>query len=332
MNKKVELPIIDPVFSTYHYQCMATAIISSNPSIRNWALNESVTFWCEKSFLWGVTTPYLTVQFSSYEENPYLEKHFFDLTDENIRFNQLVRKYIDNGYYFYFNKIDDFYLDGKTWYKERHFFHDGILCGYDQENKLYCIYAYDNRWKYTKLWIPQKSFNAGLRSMKKNGEKGYLYALKPLPEHVEFNPSVVVNNLKSHISNSTFETCPPTDPIGAWGIVVHDYIALYLDKLLDNSIPYERMDWRIFRVIWEHKKIMLERIERLEEALLLDSNASTLYKNIVEKANQIRLLYASCHMKRQDNRLISIKETLVEIKNDEKEILENLIKEAERKI
>lgn len=331
MEKKVELPIIEPVFSTYHYQCMATAIISSNPSIRNWALNENVTMWCEKSFLWGVTTPYLSVQFSSYEENPHLEKHFFDLTDENIIFDQLVRKYMDNGYYFYFNKIDDFYLDGKTWYKERHFFHDGILCGYDQENKLYCIYAYDNRWKYTKLWIPQVSFNDGIRSMRESGEKGYLYALKPMPERVEFNPTVVVNNLKSHI-NTTFEVCPPTDPTGATGLAVHDYILLYLDKLLDNSIPHERMDWRIFRVIWEHKKLMFERIERMEEALSLDSTASDLYKFIVEEANKIRLLYASYHMKRRDSLLVSIKEKLIEIKNKEKEILEKFIEEAERKI
>lgn len=331
MNKKVELPIIEPVFSTYHYQCMATAIISSNPSIRNWALNENVTMWCEKSFLWGVTTPYLSVQFSSYEENPHLEKHFFDLTDENIIFDQLVRKYMDNGYYFYFNKIDDFYLDGKTWYKERHFFHDGILCGYDQENKLYCIYAYDNRWKYTKLWIPQESFNDGIRSMRESGEKGYLYALKPMPERVDFNPTVVVNNLKSHI-NTTFEVCPPTDPTGATGLAVHDYILLYLDKLLDNSIPHERMDWRVFRVIWEHKKLMLERIERMEEALSLDSTARDLYKFIVEEANKIRLLYASYHMKRRDSLLVSIKEKLIEIKNKEKEILEKFIEEAERKI
>lgn len=331
MNKKVELPIIEPVFSTYHYQCMATAIISSNPSIRNWALNENVTMWCEKSFLWGVTTPYLTVQFSSYEENPHLEKHFFDLTDENIIFDQLVQKYMDNGYYFYFNKIDDFYLDGKTWYKERHFFHDGILCGYDQENKLYCIYAYDNRWKYTKLWIPQESFNDGIRSMRESGEKGYLYALKPMPERVEFKPTVVVNNLKSHIY-TTFEVCPTTDPTGATGLAVHDYILLYLDKLLDNSIPHERMDWRIFRVIWEHKKLMLERIERMEEALSLDSTASDLYKFIVEEANKIRLLYASYHMKRRDSLLVSIKEKLIEIKHKEKEILEKFIEKAERKI
>lgn len=331
MNRKIELPMIEPVYSTYHYQCMATAIISSNPSIRNWALNENVSMCCEKSFLSGITTPYLTVRFSSYEENPYLEKHFFDITDESFRFDQLVRKYIDNGYYFYFNKIDDFYLDGKTWYKERHFFHDGILCGYDQENKLYCIYAYDNHWKYTKLWIPQKSFNAGIRSMRKNGKKGYLYALKPTPEYVKFNPTTIVKNLKSYIS-STFETCPQSEPIGAWGTVVHDYIALYIDKLLDGSIPYERMDWRIFRVIWEHKKMMLERIERMEESLALDTAASALYKAIVEKSNQIRLLYASYHIKRRDNLLLSIKEKLIEIKHKEKEILENFIKEAERKL
>jgi hypothetical protein len=77
---------------------------------------------------------------------------------------------------------------------------------------------------------------------------------------------------------------------------------------------------------------MLERIERMEEALSLDSTASDLYKFIVEEANQIRLLYASYHMKRRDSLLVSIKEKLIEIKHKEKEILEKFIEKAERKI
>ena len=40
----------------------------------------------------------------------------------------------------------------------------------------------------------------------------------------------------------------------------------YIDKLYDGSIPYDRMDRRVFRLIWEHKKIMLERIEAMEKS------------------------------------------------------------------
>ena len=49
------------------------------------------------------------------------------------------------------------------------------------------------------------------------------------------------------------------------GIVVYDYISIYLDKLADGSIPHERRDRRIFRLIWEHKKCMCGRIRDIEE-------------------------------------------------------------------
>ena len=43
----------------------------------------------------------------------------------------------------------------------------------------------------------------------------------------------------------------------AFGIIVHQFIADYVSRLYKGSVPYERMDRRIFRVIWEHKKAML---------------------------------------------------------------------------
>ncbi len=331
MNNRAELPIIEPVFGTYHYQCAATAVIASNPSIRNWVLNENVSLCCGKGFLSGMTTPRVTVILSSYDENPYLERNYFDLRIKNFQFNAMVRHQIDNGYYVYFNKIDDYYLDGKTWYKQRHFFHDGIICGYDQEKKLYCVYAYDNKWILNKFWMPQKSFNAGIRSMRANGENGCIFTLKPLDTQVKIDPRVIVNNLRQYLASS-FEKYPKTGPGIARGTVIHDYITLYLDMLLDGSIPYERMDWRVLRLIWEHKKIMLERIERVEEILCLGTEISTKYKSIVEETDKMRMLYAAYHLKRRDSLLVSIRDKLIPIKEKEKDLLNYFIKKVEEKI
>ena len=62
------------------------------------------------------------------------------------------------------------------------------------------------------------------------------------------------------------------------GIVVHDYMAMYIEKLLDGTIPYEKMDYRIFRLIWEQKKAMLERIEKMEEMMPQVKDVSEKYK------------------------------------------------------
>lgn len=331
MNKRVELPIIEPAYSTYHHQCASSAIIARNPSIRNWVLNNNVILYCNRRFLNGFTTPQISVEWSQYENNPHLENRFYDLRTEKKRFSLLVRELIDKGYYIYYNNIDDYYLDGKTWYHERHFFHDGIICGYDMEDKTYCVHAYDNKWLLRKIWIPQSSFSAGIRAMKKAQEPGYICALRPKTERVEFNVEMILENLKVYL-NSSFRNYPKRDEGDAQGIVVHDFMAIYLDKLMDGSIPYERMDWRIFRVIWEHKKIMLERIERLEAELGINHRSSAAYCDVVALSDNIRMLYASYHMRRRDSILPVIKEKLLTLKEKEKRILKNLIRKIERNI
>lgn len=326
--KKAELPLIEPLYSTYHHQGACTATLISNPSIKNWTLNESVDLICNRRFLQGYSSPQLTIDKSKYEVNPYLEKHFFDLRTDGYQFNALVRKCIDNGYYVCFDKIDDYYIKGKTWYKQRHFYHDGIICGYDQEKKQYCIYAYDSNWVYRKFWTSQKSFNDGLRSMKKNKIDGYINATKPSYEIVSLVPELIINNLRRYL-DSTFENYPLEQEGEVRGIIVHNYISIYLDKLKDGSISYERMDWRVFRTIWEHKKVMLERIKRLEEALGLNSELSNDYKTLVVKVNTMRMLYASYYLKRRDTLLQNMSDDLIKVKKKEKEILEKLIQKAE---
>ena len=66
MDKRVTLPLIDPLYSTFHHQGPATATITKNPTIRNWYLNESMNLVCTRKFLNGYTTPEITIWASSY--------------------------------------------------------------------------------------------------------------------------------------------------------------------------------------------------------------------------------------------------------------------------
>ena len=69
----------------------------------------------------------------------------------------LIRNLLDAGYYVCFVGVDDYYVKGKSWYKERHVNHDGAICGYNQEDKTYCLYSYDSNWVYRKFWTTQKN-------------------------------------------------------------------------------------------------------------------------------------------------------------------------------
>ena len=117
-----------------------------------------------------------------------------------------------------------------------------------------------------------------------------------------------------------------------YGIAVQNYIVKYLDKLIEGVIPYENIDRRIFRLVWEHKKAMFERIETIEKMLELDSVLSDEYINIVKMADNMRMLYASYRIKKRDGLLPLIKNELIKLIEAEKMILTKFVDAVGEKI
>ena len=329
MQKIAELPLVEPMYSTYH-NGIASAVLTNNLSIRNWYLNEVISLECDRRFLNGYTTPNIGVAGSAIANNPYIERVYIPMTFLKGCLNQIIRNLIDDGYYVYFLGIDDYYVPGKSWYKERHFRHDGTICGYNQIDKTYCIYAYDTNWIYQKFWTPQKCFNKGLEMVFKKDTYGNICAIKPKLVEVCFSADTALKGIVKYL-DSDMEKYPEDEQGHVFGIIVQEYIAKYVGKLLDGSIPYERMDRRVFRMIWEHKKVMLERIKMIEESLDLGNEISELYKTLVAEANTIRMLYASHHMKRRDSVLPVIQKKLIQLMQDERKLLEQLLDKTERK-
>lgn len=323
MGKKVELPLVKPVYSTYH-NGIFSACITENQTIRNFYLNEVMILTCNKKFLFGYTTPEIGVDNTSLENTPYLTQRWVFMEFLKGYIHPVIRNMIDEGYYVYFYGIDDYYVKGKSWYKEKHFNHDGAICGYNQEDKTYCIYAYDSNWVYRKFWTPQKCFESGRRAMFREGKYGFICGLKPTMDKVEFSVEKALKKIEEYL-DSDMKKYPESEDGEVRGIVVHEYIAKYVRKLHNGSIPYERMDRRIFRLIWEHKKIMLERIQRIEETLGINSDISTRYESLVNLANSMRTMYALHHMKRRDSVLPIIERKLLELKENEYGLLRELL-------
>ncbi len=327
MNKIVELPLVEPLYSTYHNQGPGSAILVNNPTIRNWYLNQVLMLSCDRKFLSGFTSPSVSVVDSNWMSNPHLENKMYHLVYLKGCTNSVIKNLLDAGYYVYFAGVDDYYIEGKSWYKERHFIHDGCICGYDSSEKSFCIYAYDDKWIYRKFWTSQKSFNTARRLGMQENKFGYICGLKPRGDKVVFSEKQALQKISVYLDSDLIKY--PEDEEGdVYGIVVHDYICKYIGKLYDGSIPYERMDRRVFRLIWEHKKVMLERIQCIEDELGLDHDISDKYKTVVNDSNTIRMLYASHYMKRRDSVLPVIQKKLLSIKELEQALLNELLEKT----
>lgn len=332
MKNRVELPLLEPLYSTYQYQGPGSAVLVNNPSIRNWYFNEVMNLTCSRKFLAGYTTPEITVVNTFWSRNPYLENVPVPTQFINRYINSTIQEMLNLGYYVPFDKVDDYYVKGKSWYRARHFSHDGIICGYDQDEKTYCIYAYDSNWVYRKFWTPQRAFNKGRMAMEQQGISFEMCGTKPYGGIVvDFSPKTAYDKLAEYLY-SDLDIYPFDGEGNVYGIIVHEYVAEYLNQLYRNAIPYDRMDRRVFRMIWEHKKVMLERICMIEQHLSMNRDISEQYKSIVAEADIMRMMYASHQLRRRDSLLPIIKKKLLTLMRCEKELLTMLVEKMEKEL
>ena len=187
MRRSAELPLTEPFYSTYHNQAIAGAIINGNPSIENWFLNEGVILSCDREFaVTDCTTPRIGIKNTSWDVCPYFTRVYHDLRYLGGYSDYLIINLIDNGYYVCFGGTDDYYIKGKSFYGERHFDHDGMICGYDRNDKTFTVYAYDENWLLKKFRTPWESFRKSVKSMQNRWNYGYIEGVKPTKEQVEF--------------------------------------------------------------------------------------------------------------------------------------------------
>ena len=328
MNNKILLPICEPMYSTYHYEVCGSAVVSKNPSLKNWYLNNAAVLRCHREFMGKFTSPGICIKNSSFMCNPYIDKIEIPLKYiPNLK--EAIINLLSDGYYVFCDGIDDYYIQGKTWYKSRHFIHDGLIFGYDFETSNYNMYAYDETWILRPFETNSKGVSLAKNASFKKGYFGKLYGIKPRLKMINIDVNQIKLEIAEHL-DSSWNKYPAHVIDYAYGTVVHEYMALYLYKLIIGAVPYESMDWRIFRVLWEHKKIMLERLIAVEKELFLDNSISEQYKNILKTTNTMRMLYASHHMKRRDSLLSSIHKMLLDINEKEKRILDEFLNKIER--
>lgn len=330
MKKKVELTISEPVYSTFHYQGSGSAILHENPSIYNWFLNEKMLLSCDAGFLNNITiTPDVTVEGTSYKDNPHLEIIRIPMRHLNGYIHVVIRNMLDDGFYVAFGGVDDYYVKGKSWYHKRHFDHDGLICGYNQEEKTYSIYAYDQSWRYRVFKTTQRSFDEGRKAQFRKSSYGSIYALKPKKEQVELDPDMIYSRMKEYLGHPTNEITPRKEG-RVYGVAVQDYIGIYLNKLIDGSTPYEKIDRRIFRMIWEHKKVMYKRLIAVENKLQLNHDISEQYKPLIKEADDMRMLYAAHRIKRRDAVLPVIQNKLSVVNATEMRLLAMFLEQLEK--
>ena len=192
MKRKLELPLAPPVYTVNHGQAFSSAIFYGNDSIRNWYLNNSMVLSVSDHNVNGYFTPNVDICQSGIGDNPYIEHRQLLFTFLDGCINRIIRNMIDKEYYVYFGAVDDYFMKGKDGYHTRHFMHDGMICGYNQDNMTYSVYAYDFHMRLRVFQMPQSCLERARKSTEKMGMCGFITAMKPISVSVEFDPYIIV--------------------------------------------------------------------------------------------------------------------------------------------
>ena len=320
MAKSASLPFKVPLFATTHFSAGAELAMIGHPTAYNQTLNQCTSIACTRKFINGFTTPEVSVPRTGINRYDFMERYCVNFRYSYKFCLEIIKAMLDDGMYIYYNLVDDFYLPGKSWYGTRHMHHDGIICGYDDNDKTISIAAYDISWIFRLIRIPQESFVRGLESSLEAKQYGNMTAFTIKDDTVvEICESEILENLTEYM-DSTLEKYPANKTGYVKGMVVHDYLAMYIDKFKDGSIPYEKMDWRALRPIWEHKQCMLDRIKAVENKNGWSNELSEHYAPVVEKANRIRMMYAMYHKNHNDKLLDKIRDGLLDLAKSDKDL------------
>ncbi len=335
MKQCVQLPKTMPVFTTYHYQGDAAILLAQNSTLTRWYWNACTSLQCDLRFLDGFSSLGLTVPNSAIGDIPYAFKVKVPYMFLKRSTNTVIMHMLDEGYGVVFGGVDDFYLPGKTFFKTRHFPHDGVICGYDRSKKTFTILAYDEKWVYRTFDIPWSCFAAGIRARKKDAKLWTVKftACRMMGDRIPLDGERIVKGLRVYLDTAN-EANWQEQRGTISGTVVHVCMARYLEMLRDGDIPYEKKDWRIFRLLWEHKKCMLERLRAMEEKYRITEKGSELYTKVVAESDRMRMLYALCAAKNQPHvpYLDSLIRGVIGLREQEMRIITPWLNEAEERV
>lgn len=241
-------------------------------------------------------------------------------------FVESIIKMLNQGFYFY-GVINEFYVPYRIATKKKYFLHDFLVSGYDIEQKSFIIYGYGEHKIYQRTMISFDDFEKGIESVHSGEELMCFFKTKKNVTY-DFDLKRVYNNILDYLYSRNI-TCnaEAKGDNTVYGISV--YTRLYNELKGDKQY----LDLRWFRILWEHKKCMRERIALLKKhGIRIAKEIEEGYSHIVDN-HEILFRIAMKYTTTKDIKLLdTICNNLLNNKRDEEELLRVIVAELKEKV
>ena len=203
-------------------------------------------------------------------------------------------------------EVDYFYLPPLGGYKQSHHIHPILVFGYDTDEQSIQIRCYDSRGQFAAHRVRfVRSEMPTLLLPKQNDRRSYTNTTNQRSHkfHFSFDPDLVVQFMSDYVNSedSTVRFRVIKDYGNVWGVGVYDWLTEQISDLSRRSeLGLSDNMINSFRILWEHKKCMVARIQYMcKHGYLPEENVSCdVFTEIERKTNQVRLVMLRWSFKR----------------------------------
>ncbi|MFD2614753.1 hypothetical protein [Paenibacillus gansuensis] len=252
----------------------------------------------------------------------------------NFGILDLIRGLIDAGYYVHLN-IDESVIPQSPKYKKGPYYHPIFIYGYNNLTGKFKISGYFNHHKYEFIEADYALIEKGYELAKadKNSlwiNRLQLYKVNPSANYI-FDIECVVEGLREYClsipSDRKIRHFENPDPDAKFGLQTYDCMEEHIETIATYNYP---IDLRPFHIIWEHKKVMVSRLNYMMHDELNLKEFINQYSELEKETNSIKDTALKFKITEDMRLLNNLSKSLKKIHTREKYILEELISTLEK--
>lgn len=305
------LPVAIPLSETYQLASFMMGIISQNEHVRENIYNSYIDIFVSHNDWDDMTLEFSDASCEDYRLKGIGEMDLFYL--KNIAKETCAgffKERIDQENYLLLFQIDEYELSYSEDYQKEHFLHDTYLYGYDDD--YFDVMAYTNG-HLRMMKVLQKEIINGLYSCLEIDEDTHFCSFRI---HHKANVKICLKEILLQVNKYlSEERNVKGEPSG---IFTYCCLQERLSEITENGDEDDNLNVKVFRMLWEHKKIMLVRNEYLGKQIDELNELTELARSIEQKGYMVMLMVIKYNLN-HDYRLINrLKVCLEEMMDAEK--------------
>lgn len=318
------LPMVMPPVETYQNTSFVMAMICASDNMKDAFYNYYNNIVCtDTSYMKKIELGFTDALWNTLVDDGLAEMDLFHLSNiAKDNFIAFLKERIDQDNYLLLYKIDEYYLSYSKRYQVKHYIHDTYIYGYEEDK--FCVMA-QKKGKLQMLKIDAQEIADAMYSQIDENPSVHFCSFRFRNVNATINMEKIKRDIKEYLLGSR-----KTDDNQVYGTAVYHIIReCSLARAEGRKEEGDLFDLRIFRMIWEHKKVMILHLEKLNEIYQNQLSDCLLKMGIIEHlANKIFLLAMKFTVTKSNDLLCKISDNLqvLEMKEIEcyKELVENL--------